>query len=160
MTPGLCSGPEADVPRLLVQREPGCDDLPLPRYMSAGASGIDLCAAVAEDTTMPPGAVRLIPTGIRIAVPPGFEAQVRPRSGLALRHGITVLNSPGTVDSDYRNEVGVVLANLGREPFTVQRGMRIAQLVVSRAWRAEIVEVTELDQTERNLGGFGSTGLH
>ncbi len=160
MTPALCSRPEGDVPRLLVRREPGCDDLPLPRYMSAGASGMDLCAAVTEDTTIPPGAVRLIPTGIRMAVPHGFEAQVRPRSGLALSHGVTVLNSPGTVDSDYRNEVGVVLANLGREPFTVQRGMRIAQMVVCRAWRAEVVEVAELDETERNLGGFGSTGLH
>jgi dUTP pyrophosphatase len=146
--------------RLLVLREEGCEDLPLPRYMSAGASGMDLCAAVdPEGLTIPPGRVRLVPAGIHIALPPGYEAQVRPRSGLALKHGITVLNSPGTIDSDYRAEVGIILANLGDEPFTVERGMRIAQMVIARACRADVVEVEQLSETERQFGGFGSTGL-
>jgi dUTP pyrophosphatase len=145
---------------MAVRRKEGCEDLPLPRYMSAGASGMDLHAAVDGELVIPPGQVKLVPTGIHIAVPPGYEAQVRPRSGLALRNHVTVLNAPGTVDSDYRNEVGVILANLGAEPFTVTRGMRIAQMVICRVSRAEVVEVQELDETERNLGGFGSTGLH
>ena len=145
--------------RLEVKRKAGCEDLPLPRYMSDGASGMDLYAAVEENLTLAPGEVRLIPTGIHIAVPRGYEAQVRPRSGLALKHGVTVLNSPGTVDSDYRNEVGVVLANLGREPFTVERGMRVAQMVIARTYQVDVAEVEELSDTERGLGGFGSTGL-
>jgi len=145
--------------RVQVKRRRGCEDLPLPRYMSEGASGMDLLAAVEEDVCLAPGEVRLIPTGIHIALPGGYEAQVRPRSGLALKHGVTVLNAPGTVDSDYRAEVGVILINLGREPFVVRRGMRVAQLVVARACRAELVEVSELDTTARQHGGFGSTGL-
>jgi dUTP pyrophosphatase len=145
--------------RVELKRKAGCEDLPLPRYMSDGASGMDLCAAVESDLVLAPGEVRLIPTGIHIAVPPGYEAQIRPRSGLALKNAITVLNAPGTVDSDYRNEVGVILANLGREPFTVARGMRIAQMVIAPVSRAEIVEVDRLSETERGLGGFGSTGL-
>jgi len=145
--------------RMEVRRRDGCEDLPLPGYMSDGAAGMDLCAAVEEDLTIYPGEVRLVPTGIHIALPPGYEAQVRPRSGLALKHGIAVLNSPGTIDSDYRAEVGVILANFGREAFVVRRGMRIAQMVIARAMRAEVVEVEELDETERNLGGFGSTGV-
>lgn len=146
--------------RLLVRRKEGCGDLPLPRYQSAGASGMDLHAAVDGELVIDPGQVRLVPTGLHIAVPAGYEAQVRPRSGLALNQRVTVLNTPGTVDSDYRAEVGVILANLGTEPFVVKRGMRIAQMVVCRAYRAEIVEVEHLDETERQLGGFGSTGLH
>ena len=146
--------------RLLVRRREGCQDLPLPRYMTAGSSGMDLHAAVDGELVIEPGQVRLVPTGLFIAVPQGYEAQVRPRSGLALKHRISVLNSPGTVDSDYRNEVGIILANLGDEPFAVTRGMRIAQMVISRTHQAEVVEVEELDQTERALGGFGSTGLH
>ena len=153
----MCEKP--DRVRVEVMRREGCDDLPLPRYMSGGASGMDLVAAVEQDVTIAPGQVKLIPTGIHIAVPPGFEAQLRPRSGLALRHGVTVLNTPGTVDSDYRAEVGVVLANLGGEPFVVRRGMRVAQMVIARTWQAELVEVKKLGQTERQLGGFGSTGL-
>lgn len=146
--------------RLLIRRKEGCEDLPLPRYMSAGASGMDLHAAVDGDMVIQPGQVGLVPTGLHIALPPGYEAQVRPRSGLALKQRVTVLNAPGTVDSDYRAEVRVILANLGEEPFTVQRGMRIAQMIISRVERAEIVEVDELDETQRQFGGFGSTGLH
>jgi len=150
---------DADRVVVEVKRKPGCEDLDLPRYMSEGASGMDLCAAVDGDVAIQPGEVKLIPTGIHIAVPMGHEAQIRPRSGLALKHGVTVLNAPGTVDSDYRNEVGVILANLGREPFVVKRGMRVAQMVIARTCRAELVEVKELGETRRGLGGFGSTGL-
>ncbi|MFO8006223.1 MAG: dUTP diphosphatase [Candidatus Brocadiia bacterium] len=156
----MSEGRESDHPRLLIRRKPGCEDLPLPRYMSDGASGMDLRAAVEGELVIPPGEVRLVPTGIHIAVPPGYEAQVRPRSGLALKQRVSVLNSPGTVDSDYRAEVGVILANFGDQPFAVTRGMRVAQIVIARTWRAEVVEVEELEDTERQLGGFGSTGLH
>ena len=142
-----------------IKRKPGCEDLPLPRYMTGGASGMDLHAAVEETTTLEPGEVRLIHAGIYIAVPRGFEAQVRPRSGLALESSVTVLNAPGTIDSDYRAEVGVVLANLGARPFVVERGMRVAQMVIARSWRVELVEVDELSETDRQFGGFGSTGL-
>ena len=145
--------------RVEVKRKAGCEDLPLPRYMSDGASGMDLCAAIEQPVTLAQGEVKLIPTGIHVAVPRGFEAQIRPRSGLALKHGVTVLNTPGTVDSDYRNEVGVILANLGAQPFTVERGMRVAQMVIAPVRRVELVEVDELSETERGLGGFGSTGL-
>ncbi len=145
--------------RLLIKRKPGCEDLPLPRYMSAGASGMDLHAAVEEELVIPPGEVRLVPTGLHIALPHGYEAQVRPRSGLALKNSISVLNAPGTVDSDYRNEVGVILANFGRQPFAVTRGMRVAQMVICAVTHPEVVEVEELDETGRNMGGFGSTGL-
>ena len=144
---------------LLIKRKPGTEDVPLPKYMSEHAAGMDLCAAVEETMKIEPGAIALVPTGIYMALPPGYEAQVRPRSGLALKHGVTVLNAPGTVDSDYRNEVGVILANLGAEPFTVQRGMRVAQMIIARAIQAEMVEVDELSETERGLGGFGSTGM-
>jgi len=147
-------------PRVLVKRREGCEDLPLPRYQSPGASGMDLHAAVDDELPIEPGQVALVPTGIHVAVPPGYEAQIRPRSGLALKNRVTVLNAPGTVDSDYRNEVCVILANLGDEPFMVKRGMRVAQMVICRTHQAELVEVEELDPTERNLGGFGSTGLH
>lgn len=145
--------------RVEIKRKRGCEDLPLPCYMSGGASGMDLHAAVGERTTLDPGEVRLIPTGIYIAVPRGFEAQVRPRSGLALESSVTVLNAPGTIDSDYRAEVGVVLANLGARPFVVERGMRVAQMVIARSWQVELVEVDELSETDRQFGGFGSTGL-
>ena len=152
---------ETDGPiRVLVRRKEGCDDLPLPRYQSPGASGMDLHAAVQDDTVIEPGRVSLVPTGLHIALPLGYEAQIRPRSGLALKHMVSVLNAPGTVDSDYRNEVGVILANFGPEPFIVQRGMRIAQMVICRSHQAELVEVDSLDETERDMGGFGSTGLH
>jgi dUTP pyrophosphatase len=156
----MCEDAPAGPVTLQIRRKDGCEDLPLPRYMSEGASGMDLHAAVQEELTIPPGQVRLVPSGIHIALPHGYEAQVRPRSGLALKRGVTVLNSPGTVDSDYRAEVGVILANLGAEPFVVARGMRIAQMVIARVQHPRVVEVEELDETDRNMGGFGSTGLH
>jgi dUTP pyrophosphatase len=133
-------------------------DLPLPAYATADAAGLDLLAAVAEPVTLKPGERRLIPTGLSIAVPPGFEAQVRPRSGLALKHGISVLNAPGTVDADYRGEVGVILINHGDQPFVINRGERIAQMVVAAYSRVEWIEAAELPQTQRGAGGFGSTG--
>ena len=134
--------------------------LELPSYASTGAAGMDLRAAVPEDAplTLDPGARALVPTGLQIALPEGYEAQVRPRSGLALKHGITCLNSPGTVDSDYRGEVGVILANLGQEPFVVRRGERIAQLVVAAHARVDWSVVDTHGATERGAGGFGSTG--
>ena len=140
-----------------IERLAGCDDLELPRYRSDGAAGLDLAAAVAGLVVIEPGQRELIPTGVRIAVPAGAEGQVRPRSGLALQHGVTVLNAPGTIDSDYRGEVKVLLANLGAMPFTVERGMRIAQLVIARVEHVELVE-QPLPETERSVGGFGSTG--
>ena len=134
--------------------------LPLPRYASDLAAGCDLAAAVPADapTVLEPGARALVPTGLALALQPGFEAQVRPRSGLALKNGVTVLNSPGTIDADYRGEVQVLLVNLGREPFTVERGMRIAQLVLAPVTRAVFVATPDLDATARAGGGFGSTG--
>ena len=156
----MCEGRRRADVRVEVKRKVGCEDLPLPRYMSNGASGMDLYAAVEGDTVLAPGEVKLVPTGIHIAVPPGFEAQIRPRSGLALKSRATVLNAPGTVDSDYRAEVGVILVNFGPEPLIVKRGMRVAQMVIATTERAELVEVEELPETERQLGGFGSTGLH
>lgn len=145
--------------RIEVRRVGGRGEpLPLPRYMTDGAAGMDLLADVEAPVTLAPMGRMLVPTGLSIAVPQGYEAQVRPRSGLALRHGITMANSPGTVDADYRGEVGVLLLNLGSEPFVVQRGDRIAQLVVAPVARAELVLVDELPASGRGAGGFGSTG--
>jgi dUTP pyrophosphatase len=137
-------------------------DLPLPQYQSALAAGVDLLAAVPAEApvTLAPGARALIPTGIALALPPGYEGQVRPRSGLAARHGVTVLNAPGTVDADYRGEVQVVLANFGSEPFVVSRGTRIAQLVIAAVQQVALLEVDTLDSTMRGQGGFGSTGTN
>ncbi len=132
------------------------EPLELPAYATEGAAGMDLRADV--ELTLPAGDRALVPTGVAIAVPPGYEAQVRPRSGLALKHGVTCLNSPGTIDSDYRGEVGVILANLGREPFRIARGDRIAQLLVAPVARAQLVEVGELPPTVRGAGGFGHSG--
>lgn len=142
-------------------RLPHGRDLPLPAYHSGGAAGLDLCAALPDSTVLviEPGARDRVPTGIALALPEGFEAQVRPRSGLAFRHGVTVLNSPGTVDADYRGEVQVLLVNLGREPFAIRRGDRIAQLVVARVERIRFEEVEALDPTVRGAGGYGSTGV-
>ncbi|HEV2551421.1 MAG TPA: dUTP diphosphatase [Stellaceae bacterium] len=137
---------------------PHGEGLPLPAYASAGAAGIDLAAAVDRALELQPGARALVPTGVALALPEGYEGQVRPRSGLALKHGITVLNSPGTIDCDYRGEVQVILANLGTEPVTIRRGDRIAQLVIAPVTRAEIRRVAELPETMRGVGGFGSTG--
>jgi dUTP pyrophosphatase len=141
-------------------RLPHARDLPLPAYQSELAAGIDLVAAVPSDApvTIAPGERAAIPTGIAVALPAGVEGQIRPRSGLALRHGITVLNSPGTVDADYRGEVQVILVNLGAAPFAVERGARIAQFVLAPALQASICEVANLDETSRGVGGFGSTG--
>lgn len=141
-----------------VTRLPHGRDLPLPDYATAAAAGADLLAAVERDLVLEPGARALVPTGIAVALPPDAELQVRPRSGLALRHGVTVLNAPGTIDADYRGEIGVVLINLGQERFTVSRGMRIAQLVVARVDRISWHETEALPASARGAGGFGSTG--
>ncbi len=145
---------------LLVRRKAGCEDLPLPRYMSEAAAGMDVCAAVDEPIALEPGDVKLVPTGLFLAVPEGCGVQVRPRSGLALKHGLVVVNSPGTIDSDYRGEVGVIVGNVGRRPFTITRGLRIAQLVVAPVERAEVRLVEELPDSRRGDGGFGSSGTH
>ena len=143
-----------------VKRLPHGDGLALPAYQSEGASGLDLLAAVPADTPLviAPGRHVAVPTGIALALPPGTEGQVRPRSGLALRHGVTVLNAPGTVDADYRGEVQVLLVNHGAEPVTITRGMRIAQLVIASVTQVRLIDVAELDDTRRGAGGFGSTG--
>ena len=133
-------------------------DIPLPRYMSAQAAGMDICAAIEEELPLGPGERAIVRTGLAIGLPAGFEAQIRPRSGLAARHGITVINSPGTIDADYRGEILVALINLGREPYTIRRGERIAQMVIQKVWQAQLEEVDQLDRTHRNDGGFGSTG--
>ena len=145
---------------LLVRRKAGCEDLPLPRYMSEAAAGMDVCAAVDEPIVLEPGDVKLVPTGLFLAVPEGCEVQVRPRSGLALAHGLVVVNSPGTIDADYRGEVGIIVGNVGRRPFTITRGLRIAQLVVAPVARAEVRLVEELPDSRRGEGGFGSSGTH
>ncbi len=139
-----------------LMRLPHGEGLPLPAYATAGAAGMDVVAA--EDLVLAPGARHAVATGFAIAIPPGYEVQVRPRSGLALKHGITCLNTPGTIDEDYRGEVKVILANLGDQPFTIARGERIAQLVPAPVQRALFEEVAVLDETDRGSGGFGSTG--
>lgn len=136
---------------------PSADALPLPRYMTAGAAGVDLMADVTEPLELAPGARRLVPTGIAVEIPPGFEAQVRPRSGLAWRHGVTLLNSPGTIDSDYRGEIMVLLINLGERPYTIGRAERIAQMVIAPVARAELREADTLAASARGAGGFGHT---
>lgn len=143
---------------VLIKKMSYAEDLPLPRYASELASGIDLFAALEESVEIKPGEYKLIPTGIALAVPPGYEGQVRPRSGLALNHGITILNSPGTIDADYRGEIKVILINLSSETYTVQRGERIAQLVIHALARVELKLVDELPPSNRGDGGFGHTG--
>jgi dUTP diphosphatase len=144
-----------------IVRLPHARDLPLPQYQSALAAGLDLLAAVPADAAVeiPPGGRAIIPTGVAIALPPGSEGQIRPRSGLAARHGVTVLNTPGTIDADYRGELQVILVNTGAELFAVSRGMRIAQLIIAPIQRAKLVEWNNLDATERASGGLGSTGF-
>ena len=142
--------------RVEIKRLPNNEDLPLPAYETAGAAGMDLRAA--EGVTLKPGARHLVPTGLSIALPQGFEAQVRPRSGLAVKHGVTVLNSPGTIDSDYRGEVKVPLINHGRDDFIIARGDRIAQMVIAPVVQISWTEVSALDETARGTGGFGSSG--
>jgi dUTP pyrophosphatase len=148
----------AESVRIEIQRLPSAEELPLPRYMTELASGLDVCAANATEITLAPGDVVAVPTGFALAVPPGFEVQVRARSGLALKHGVTLVNGVGSIDADYRGEVRVILGNIGRAPVAIARGMRIAQLVVARVARAEVVEVAALGETARGAGGFGSTG--
>jgi dUTP pyrophosphatase len=143
-----------------ILRLEGGADLPLPAYMTPGAAGADICAAVTEPVVLAPGERALIPTGFALEVPAGFEVQIRPRSGLALRAGVTMLNAPGTIDSDYRGPVGVILVNFGAAPFTVSRGERIAQMILAPVSRAAFREVVELSSSERGSGGFGSTGGH
>ncbi len=141
---------------VMVKRLPGHDDLPLPAYATAGAAGMDVVAA--EDVDLAPGARHAVATGLAMAIPEGFEIQVRPRSGLALKHGVTVPNTPGTIDSDYRGELKVIMINLGAETFSIRRGDRVAQLVLAPVTQARWLEVENLDETVRGAGGFGSTG--
>lgn len=156
MTP---ADPPVERPRLRIERLAHAEGLPAPAYATAGSAGLDLRAAVGGEIWIAPGARRIVPTGFRIAVPPGWEGQVRARSGLALRHGLALPNAPGTIDSDYRGEVGVLLVNLGERPVRIRRGERIAQLVLAPVGRAVVAEVERLDDTGRGGGGFGSTGL-
>jgi dUTP pyrophosphatase len=145
--------------KIRIKRKPGCEDLPLPKYMSQGSSGMDLYADVQGDVTLNPGERKLISSGIFMSLPEGFEAQTRPRSGLALKNGITLVNTPGTIDSDYRGVINLIVANTANEPFVIKRGMRIAQIVLQEVVRAEIEESDELDETVRSAGGFGHTGV-
>ena len=148
--------PETAAVPVRVKRLPGAGDLPLPAYATAGAAGMDVVSA--EDVTLAPGARHAVATGLAMAIPQGYEIQVRPRSGLALKHGVTVPNTPGTIDSDYRGELKVIMINLGAEPFAIRRGDRVAQLVLAPVTQASWLEVGELDETARGEGGFGSTG--
>ncbi len=141
-----------------IRKKPGFEDFELPRYMTAGAAGMDLRAAIDGELELRPGEIRFIPAGIYLALPPGFEAQLRPRSGLALRQGLSIVNSPGTVDADYRGEIGVIAINLGRGPIPIRRGMRIAQMVIQKVEKVEWREVEKLDTTSREAGGFGHSG--
>lgn len=144
---------------LLIERLPDARDLPLPAYATSGSAGMDLLAAVEGDVVLAPGDRALIPTGIRIAVPPGYEAQVRPRSGLALKYGLALVNSPGTIDSDYRGPVQVIIINLGHDSISIHRGDRIAQMIIAPVTRARLFESEHLPDTERGDGGFGHTGI-
>lgn len=143
---------------LQIRRKSGCENIPLPQYMSEHASGMDVCAACEADIAVSPGEVKLIPCGFYMAIPVGYEAQMRPRSGLALKHGIVLPNSPGTIDADYRGEVCVILGNIGPAPFVVGRGMRVAQMVIAPVTRVGLEIVEQLDDTRRGDGGFGHTG--
>lgn len=147
------------MPTLRLRRLPNADGLPRPRRASAGSAGLDLPAAIDQPLTLPPGGRALVPTGFSVELPEGYEGQVRPRSGLAVRHGVTLLNSPGTIDADYRGEVAVVMVNHGDRPFEIRRGDRIAQLVVAEVADLGVEEVETLSDTERGAGGFGSTGV-
>ena len=142
-----------------ITQEPGCEDIPLPAYETEHAAGMDLRAAVQESISLEPGARALVPTGIRVALPEGYEAQVRPRSGLAIRHGISMVNAPGTVDADFRGELRVILINHGEEPFTIRRGDRIAQMIVAPITRIAWQPAQDLPESTRGSGGFGHTGL-
>lgn len=145
-------------PVMRVRRKAGSEDLPLPEYMTEHSAGMDLYASNDEPITIAPGEIKLIPTGLFLEIPPGYEGQVRARSGLALRHGLMLPNAPGTIDADYRGELQVVLANCSREPYTIERGMRFAQLVINKVEQVDVVVVEELNETARSAGGFGHTG--
>lgn len=144
--------------KILLKKKRGSSDLPMPRYATSGASGMDLCADVNGEVTLLPGDIKLISAGIYISIPEGYEAEVRPRSGLAIKHGISLVNTPGTIDSDYRGLVNLIMINHGKEPFTIRRGERIAQMVIKEVVKAEIEVKEELDDTVRSHGGFGHTG--
>ena len=144
--------------KILLKKKEGCEDLPVPRYATSGASGLDLSADVNGIVTLLPGDIKLISAGVYISIPDGFEAEVRPRSGLAIKHGISLVNTPGTIDSDYRGLVNLIMINHGKEPFTIHRGERIAQMVIKEVVKADIEATEELDQTARSHGGFGHTG--
>jgi dUTP pyrophosphatase len=145
--------------KLKVKRLSGNEDMALPEYETDSASGLDLRAAVKEEVAIHPGEIKLVPTGIAVSIPQGYEGQVRPRSGLALRHGIGMVNSPGTIDSDYRGEIGLIMINWGHEPFLIKRGDRIAQMVIVPVSRAEVIEADDLESTPRGEGGFGHSGI-
>lgn len=142
-----------------IKRLEDSDDMPLPSYGSEGSSGMDIRASVKEPVVLKPGEIRLIPTGLTVSIPRGYEGQIRPRSGLALKYGIGIVNSPGTIDSDYRGEIHIIVINWGEQPFTIRRGDRIAQMVMAKVFRADIIEVDELDYTQRGVGGFGHSGI-
>jgi len=142
-----------------IRQKEDCTDLPLPAYQSEGSSGMDLYADVAEDTNLEPGQIKLISTGIYISLPLGYEAEIRPRSGLALKHGLSLVNSPGTIDSDYRGLISLIMINLGPEPYKIKRAERVAQMVIKSVTHAKWIKVDSLDQTQRNEGGFGHTGV-
>ncbi|MDD4202384.1 MAG: dUTP diphosphatase [Candidatus Omnitrophica bacterium] len=145
--------------KVQIKRKDDCKDLPVPGYATVGSSGMDLYADVKEDTILGPGQIKLISTGIYIALPQGYEAQIRPRSGLALKHGISMVNSPGTVDADYRGLIGLIMINHGNEPFIIKRGDRVAQMVVTQVSKVEFFEAEQLENTSRSQGGFGHTGV-
>lgn len=148
----------SNVLKVFVSQTDDAKDLALPTYMSSGAAGMDLFAAVKEEVVIEPGKIKLIPTGLKIALPVGYEAQIRPRSGLALKHGISLVNTPGTIDADYRGEIGIIMINFGEQSFTIQRGDRVAQMVINKFETVNFISVDELDQTDRGQGGFGHTG--
>ncbi len=145
--------------KVIIKRDKSAKDLPIPHYATSGSSGMDLYAAVKSELTIKPGDIKLIPTGIYLSIPPSYEAEIRPRSGLALKHGITLVNSPGTIDSDYRGQICVIMTNLGKEPYVIKRGDRIAQMVFKETIKADLEIYEELDETERASGGFGHTGV-
>jgi len=145
--------------RIRIKKRESAKDLPLPQYITPGASGMDLYADVDDELILNPGEIKLVSSGISLSLPEGFEGEIRPRSGLALKHGITLVNAPGTIDSDYRGPVNLIMTNLGNSPFKMRRGDRVAQLVIKEVIRAELVEAEELDETVRASGGFGHTGV-
>jgi len=144
--------------KISLKRKKGCEDIPVPKYATAGSSGMDLCADVEGEVILSPGEIKLISSGIYLSIPQGYEAQIRPRSGLALKHGISIVNTPGTIDSDYRGLVSIIVINHGKGPFKIKRGDRIAQMVIKEVVKAEIDLNDELDDTVRSVGGFGHTG--